>query len=255
MEPARNIDPYTVLAAGYDFVMAHVDYLAWADYLNEIILLHQEAPERVVELGCGTGSLAIELYRYGYEDYLATDVSVPMLDVARRKADTAGVDIRFAQLDFSTFTLQEPVDVLLLLYDGMNYLLDIEAIRSLFGSAFNALRDDGIFIIDQSTPSNSLQNEPLFEDEGEKGGFRYRRRSDYDADSHLHTTTLDIFVGEDSFRETHVQKAYTLEVIRPLILDAGFDILAAYDGFSLDEAHANSERIHWVLRRPPSTNK
>ena len=104
-------------------------------------------------------------------------------------------------------------------------------------------------------PSNSLQNEPYFEDQGEKGGFSYRRRSRYDSDSYLHTTTIEISVGDDTFRETHVQKAYTMQEIERLILEAGFDILSAYDGFSLDDAHENSERIHWVLRRPPSVSR
>lgn len=255
MDSIRDIDPYTVLAAGYDFVMEHVDYEAWADYIHELITTHHDSPDILAELGCGTGSLAIALHRYGHTDYLATDVSNAMLDVARRKAEAANAGIRFAQADFSSFRLLQPVDVLLLLYDGMNYLLDVDKLRGLFASAYQALNAGGILIVDQSTPSNSLQNEPYFEDQGEKGGFSYRRRSQYDADSYLHTTTIEISVGDDSFRETHVQKAYTIQEIERLIHDSGFDVLSAYDGFSLDEAHENSERIHWVLRRPPSSSR
>ena len=255
MGSMRNIDPYTVLAAGYDFVMEHVDYEAWADYIHELITTHHDSPDKLTELGCGTGSLAVALHRYGYTDYLATDVSNAMLDVARRKAETINAGIRFGQADFSSFRLLQPVDVLLLLYDGMNYLLGVDKLQGLFTSAYDALKSGGIFVVDQSTPSNSLQNEPYFEDQGEKGGFSYRRRSRYDSDSYLHTTTIEISVGDDTFRETHVQKAYTMQEIERLILEAGFDILSAYDGFSLDDAHENSERIHWVLRRPPPVSR
>lgn len=249
MERVKLTDPYTVLSAGYDLVMEHVDYEAWADYIGHVIDRHHEAPDDIVELGCGTGSLAIELVRLGFPHVLATDRSRAMLDVAERKARKAGVDVRFGQLDFRDFALERRADVLLLLYDGLNYLLEEADIQNLFRSARAALADGGIFVFDQSTPSNSLRNEKYFEDRGEEGDFRYERRSRYDAQSRLHTTTLDLFVRGEQFREEHVQRAYEIDEIRALLQEAGFDILAFYDGFSLDEAGEGSERVHWVVRK------
>lgn len=249
MERVRHTDPYTVLSAGYDLVMAHVDYEAWADYVSHLIDHHHPDPGRIVELGCGTGTFAIELAQLGYGGLLSTDRSRAMLDVAERKARQAGAGVRFEQIDFRNFRLDPPADVLLLLYDGMNYLLDLDEVARLFASAHASLRDGGVFVFDQSTPTNSLQNEPFFEDRGEQDGFRYERRSRYDADTRLHTTTLDLIVRGERFREEHVQRAYDMEEIRTLLLDTGFEIAAAYDGFSLDAAVERSERVHWVVNR------
>lgn len=249
MERVRLTDPYTMLATGYDLVMAHVDYEAWADYIDTVVGRHHDNVRQVVELGSGTGSFAVEMARLGYEDYLATDIAERMLEVARRKAKAEGVDIRFERLDFTDFQLEPKPDLLLLLYDGLNYLLEEDEVRGLFASAQKSLPDDGIFIVDQSTPSNSLQNESLFDDSGKEGPFRYERHSRYDPDTRLHTTTLDLFIDGRPFREKHVQKAYEIDEVRGMIDAAGLEVVAAYDGFSLDTAGADAERVHWVLRK------
>lgn len=249
MEHTTQAAPYTVLSAGYDFVMEHVNYEAWADYISHLIDLHRPSPALIAELGCGTGSFAIELAALGYENILATDRSRAMLDVAKRKAEQAAASIRFDEIDFRRFELAPKADVLLLLYDGLNYLLNLDAISELLSSAYDAISDDGIFIFDQSTPSNSLKNERYFEDHGERSGFSYRRSSRYEPETRLHTTTLVIVAQGNRFQEVHLQRAYTVEEIRDRLLEAGFDIVAAYDGFSLDPPEQESERVHWVVSK------
>ncbi|MGH3506109.1 MAG: class I SAM-dependent methyltransferase [Nocardioidaceae bacterium] len=71
------------------------------------------APARIVDLGCGTGSLSVLLARSGHE-VSGYDLSEPMLAVARDKASRVGVDIRFGVADASAPTIDEDcVDVLL----------------------------------------------------------------------------------------------------------------------------------------------
>jgi SAM-dependent methyltransferase len=242
--------PYTILAAGYDFVMSHVDYRFWAEYIYTILERHHPDAHMVVELGCGTGSLAIALQPLGGFRYLATDLSEAMLEVARQKAHETNTEVRFDRADFTEFNVDTPVDVLLLLYDGLNYLLDDDRIRGLMKSAFAALARGGVFIVDQSTPSNSINNEPFFEHSDSVDIFSYVRRSFYDSESRLHRTTLEISVDGQDFREEHIQRAYESGEIEALATEAGLKIEAAYDGFSTESATADSERVHWVFRRP-----
>lgn len=242
--------PYTILAAGYDFVMSHVDYRFWAEYVYTLLQRHHPDAHTVLELGCGTGSLAIALQPLGEFRYLATDLSEAMLEVARQKAAGTDADVRFDRADFTDFNVDTPVDVLLLLYDGLNYLLDEDLIRGLMKSAFAALAPGGIFIVDQSTPSNSINNEPFFEHSDSVDIFSYVRRSFYDSESRLHRTTLEISVDGQDFREEHIQRAYEAGEIEALATEAGLKVEAAYDGFSTDTATAESERVHWVFRHP-----
>ncbi len=256
--PPPLTDPYDALAAGYDVVMAHVDYGGWAAYVLDLFAAHDLRPRSVFELGCGTGSLAFELQERSQEAgpeggfrYLATDRSPTMVRVAQAKARMAGPsagDLRFAVADFTAFEPDERFDAGLLLYDGLNYLLDEADVAALFDRAAASLAPGGVFVVDQSTPANSVNNEAYFADEGEADRFAYTRRSRYDANTHLHTTEFDLTIDGATYAEQHVQRAYTRQEIEALAAASPLAVVAAYDGFTTDPATDASERIHWVLQ-------
>ena len=58
---------YDGLAAIYDYVMRHVDYVAWANYIHSLLQRHGHHVHRLVELACGTGNATFELQRLGYD--------------------------------------------------------------------------------------------------------------------------------------------------------------------------------------------
>ncbi len=246
----QEIVPYSLLARGYDQVMDYVDYGAWARYVHGLIQRFLPGARCVLELGCGTGSLALALQPLGPYHYRASDRSEAMLKVAREKAARRGCSIVFEQADFTDYRAPEPVDVVLLLYDGLNYLLKPEDVRALFRCTWQALRPGGLFIFDQSTPMNSLAHEADFDDAGETAAFRYVRRSHYDPELRLHTTIFELEVDGKVYRERHLERAYTMDEIYALLRAESFQIEAAYDNFSLRPATERSERIHWVVRRP-----
>lgn len=241
--------PYTVLAAGYDTVMAHVEYDMWAAYIADLLALHHPEAQTVLELGCGTGSLALELNTWEAYDYLGTDLSPQMIAIAREKAAAVEAAVQFTVMDFTQLQVPTPVDVVLLLYDGLNYLLETTQILQVFQQVYEVLTPGGIFIFDQSTPANSINNADFFEDRGRTRGFSYVRKSVYDAATRIHTTTFDLTVQGKRYQECHVQRAYTLEEVQALIQQTAFKKLTAYDDFTTEPATENSERVHWVVQR------
>ena len=58
-----NEDPheenYSALAEIYDDVMGDVDYETWTDYIDDIIVEHNPESVDVLELACGTGTMAV----------------------------------------------------------------------------------------------------------------------------------------------------------------------------------------------------
>ena len=56
----------------------------------------EDKPQRILDLGCGTGDLSINIARLAEKDIKITglDYSQPMLEKARQKADKAGVGQR-----------------------------------------------------------------------------------------------------------------------------------------------------------------
>ncbi len=248
--------PYSALADGYDAVMAHVDYPFWADYVQSLLARHAPGAASVIELGCGTGSLALALQPLGPPPagfaYRAFDGSEAMLEVARATVD---VPATCARLDFREPIPGPPADAVLLLYDGLNYLTEPADVRTLLGHIRDALapatdgRPGGVAIVDQSTPVNSEVHADDFDDEGVTDTLAFRRTSRYDAATRLHTTSFEIRTpdGRESV-ETHVQRAYTLAEVRALAAEAGLEEVAAYDDFALTPATDATERVHWVWR-------
>lgn len=68
---------------------------AWRELLLEHL---PPAPARVADLGCGSGSLSVLLAEKGY-DVSGLDLSGQMLELARAKAERAGVAVSFEQGD------------------------------------------------------------------------------------------------------------------------------------------------------------
>ncbi len=245
-----EVPPYSVIAQGYDLIMEHVSYDYWAVFTDQLLQTYHPAPRAVVELGCGTGSFALALQPLRDYDYLGTDRSPEMIAIARKKAEEAQVPARFDVNDFTDYRLATPADAIVLLYDGLNYLLHPSGLRKLFSCTFASLAPGGLFFFDQSTPANSINNEAYFEDEGETDTFSYVRGSHYDRNTRLHTTTFEVHANGQTYHERHVQRAYELGDIAPLLEEAGFEIMTTFDGFTSRPATDESERIHWVVRRP-----
>ena len=51
----------------YDTIMSDIDYCRWADYICRIFKAENVNPNIVLDLGCGSGSLTIEMSKRGYE--------------------------------------------------------------------------------------------------------------------------------------------------------------------------------------------
>jgi SAM-dependent methyltransferase len=234
--------------------MSHVDYDAWAAYLFDLLRRHGTKVDRVVELGGGTGTLARRLQPLGDYDYVLTDGSAAMLDRARQKlADDA--PIRCAQADFTSVSqadldLAGPADAVILVYDGLNYLLDEADVAALFRCVHRLLRPGGVAVIDQSTPANSQAHHDDFVDEGETDDFAYVRQNRYDPETRRHETIFELTVDGQRRTERHVQRAYSRHEVRALIDEAPLMFVAAYDQLTRAPAHDGSYRVHWVLRRP-----
>ncbi len=70
---------------------------AWRELLEDVLPL---PPAKVLDVGCGTGSLSILLAELGY-DVTALDLAPRMLERARAKAEVAGVTVAFYEADAS----------------------------------------------------------------------------------------------------------------------------------------------------------
>lgn len=254
---AKEKPAYSVLAQIYDTVMEEVDYETWADYLDEIILMHHPEARDILELACGTGTIALSLEELDCYNITATDGSDEMIRMAQRKARESRSEIRFLTMNMLDFTISGSFDVVYMVFDSLNYLREEYELLRLHENVKEHLKPGGIFIYDFTTPRNSRNAIRLLNDEhGSVGGrYRYHRESLFNAKQKIHTNRfeieeLDEATGSviDVYHEEHQQKIYTFDEIRTMIGKTDFTILEAYDGFKLKPAHRKSLRITMVLK-------
>lgn len=248
---------YSILADIYDIVMSDVDYETWADYLDEIILMHQPTARSILELACGTGTIALSLEELDCYKISATDGSADMIRIAKKKADKADSNIDFQTMNFLDLSFDETFDVVYMVFDSLNYLHTKEEILQLHQQAKSVLNSGGIFVYDFTTPRNSRKAIRFLNNSSKNinDQFRYHRESSFNAKERIHTNKFHIEKLDESsgnivekFEEQHQQKIYTLDEIKSVIDDTEFEIVQAYDGFELKPAHKKSLRITMVLQ-------
>ncbi len=244
----RSVDPYTALAQGYDEVMAHVNYDEWARYICLLVDTHHIRTNKVLEVACGTGALAAHLSTLtGAETYNGVDVSTDMIEIARNK--NLGQSVRFDAADCRRPIPVHACDLVLMLYDSVNYLLTIEDVESAFSNIRECVAEGGYFIFDTSTSYNSIANASYFEDRGKTTTFSFVRTSSYDTETALHQTTFEITTDDGTFCETHMQRAYDRAEIKLALERTGWALDGTYSGMTLEPVGSETERIHWIARR------
>lgn len=251
-----NQEIYTHLAQVYDEVMKDIDYEDWADFIDAVILKHNEDAVTLLELACGTGSLALSLDELDCYEITATDYSEQMLEVARQKSAFVDSTVDFKRVDFFNIDINEKFDVVIMLFDSINYIRDTESIKSMLSQVKNVLIEGGFFIFDFTTPQHSSKYAEMMNDQGvTPDNYRFVRISRYLETEGVHYNEFTIEKLSDDKQhvlerrnEVHVQRTYKLSDIQSVVNECGFEIIAEYDGLDLVPATPNSDRITMVIK-------
>ncbi|MFZ1082724.1 MAG: class I SAM-dependent methyltransferase [Candidatus Kryptoniota bacterium] len=257
---AEAVPPYTESAAIYDHMMREVDYKSWAKYIMMLMKLagvetrrSKIKGQRLCEFACGTGNLSLILHKFGY-DITGIDNSKRMLLQAQSKIRHVGHSLKrsaqFINHDMLTYRSPKQFDAMVCVYDSINYVSDKDSVKKFLGNAFSNLKPGGVFILDASLESNSLNDPSLFIQRGRCGGIHYQRRSLYDRKTKTHTTQIRIKREGKLFEEVHQEHIFTLDTLHKLAAGKGFIEKFAAGDFTMLEADDSSERVHFVLVKP-----
>ena len=250
---------YSTLAEIYDHIMENVDYDVWADFIDEIIQVHHPDPQSILELACGTGSLALSLEELMCYNIVGTDKSPAMVSKARSKNEQLKGSVQFLEMDFLDISLDRKFDAVVSIFDSINYLHKSRSIKKLLSEVKKVMDSNSLFIFDFTTPKNSIQAiDYLDNEEGTtSNNYHFYRKSRYDEEQQIHYNNFEIEkLAEDNHTvierhfEQHKQRIYTLSQMMNIIEETDYEIVAKYDAFDLIDATDNSLRITMVLRCP-----
>ncbi|HEY66585.1 MAG TPA: class I SAM-dependent methyltransferase [Caldilineae bacterium] len=246
------------LARFYDYEYGQLDadvpmYLGFADRVGGPIL----------ELGCGTGRLVVALAAAGFH-VTGVDVSRAMLDIARRKAQDAGVadQVHLVQASMEHIALHQPFHMALCALNSFMLLGDLEAQLRALRCWHRHLRPGGLLIIDLFPPHPARLAEEdgrlilqyVWEDveEGLTILKHHVRRVDF-AEQKVYVHYLyDEVAPDGTLRRTvapFVMRYLGRFEMELLLEKAGYTVEAIYGSWELDPFESESDRMIFVAHR------
>ena len=246
-------------------------YDAWADiydsvfsYVNDDIPFYVDEAVRsggpVVELGCGTGRVALPIALSGI-DVVGLDSSSQMLKRARQKAYQAGVsNLSLVQADMKDFKLDEKFPLAIVPFRGLLSLLSVEDTERTLLNIMRHLTPGGKLIFDLFVPDLNMMVQ-----EGDVP-YHFRDVTDPTTGSHLviwnqasydsHSQIMNIRstieeldlngkVSSKMYRDFALRYIFRWEM-HYLLRACGYEILELYGDFSRKDFDENSTEMIWV---------
>ncbi len=259
------MEMYGDFAFVYDELMDNIPYEAWSRRLDALIRkFGVSVPGRgigskldseknlVIDLGCGTGTLAELMYGMGY-DVMGVDISEDMLNVAVQKKARTNSDIMYLRQDMRELELYGTAGTVYSACDALNYVLSEEELLEVFRRVNRFLFPGGIFIFDFNTEYKyrELIGDSIIAENREDCSFIWENH--YDAGKMLNEYDLTVFVrlkGETfrRFTEVHLQRGYTPEQMEALLIKAGMTVVTAADADTGGTVTPESARVYMVAR-------
>ncbi|WP_238918631.1 class I SAM-dependent methyltransferase [Clostridium sp. YIM B02555] len=195
------------------------------EFLNSKVL---KSNSSILDLGCGPGLYAEKLCRKGHK-ITGVDFSQNTINYAKSSAKQQGLDIEYKYDDFFKLKYFKEYDVVMQVYGEFNTFSDEERDK-LFKIVYNALKLNGLFIFDVSTPALRKKCGIKKNWHISEGGF-WREKThlvleegfQYDNDIWLDQYIIADNAGVQVYRNWF--KDYSVETIIEIIKNSGFKII------------------------------
>lgn len=240
---------YDALAASYDGLMADGSYRKRAAFLERLFRKSAIPVHMVLDLACGTGTIACLLAARGYQ-VTATDASEEMLTQAMRKAEgLSGQPPLFLLQSMPRLRLLEPVDAAVSTLDSLNYLTRERDIQETFRRVYRWLKPGGQFIFDVNSPYKLRRMDgQMYMDETEDSFCVWR--TFFSERTQVCTYQVDLFrqrrdgAWERDFEE-HRERAWTEAQLRQYLAEAGFEAVRVTGDLSRRPPREDEDR--WIV--------
>lgn len=220
----------------YEKLYANRDEEEARQLVNLLVdILPLEQCSKVLDLGCGRGRHAINLYKKGYQ-VTGIDLSEKAIATAREKAAALNAEnIRFEIRDMRD-PLPETFDAIVNLFTTFGYFASDEENASVFDSIRQMLKSGGIFVLDYLNEAKVRRTiQPS--DEGAFHGINYRIRR-YVKDDAVYKEIA--FTGDHLEKEKRYServKLYDLSWFKKMMDKHGFvidHVYGDYEGKAFD---------------------
>jgi len=246
---------YNHFAYVYDRLMEHAPYDEWVTFTEHAIRLHKKEVQSILDLGCGTGRIAVQLAKEGYE-VTGVDHSSEMLARAFDRALASKAKVDWVHQDIRKLKGFSNFDLAISYCDVMNYVTEKKDLKSFFCRVYDSLRIGGLFIFDIHSLSYAEQSlaDRTFADASADIAYIWEcEKGDSPGEMFHHLTFFQQKI-EDTyvrFDEMHHQRTYEIGVYKQLLNACNFHKISFFADFRLenDFSEKNSERIFIIAEK------
>ncbi|HID93382.1 MAG TPA: class I SAM-dependent methyltransferase [bacterium (Candidatus Stahlbacteria)] len=240
--------PFQKLAPVYDELMGSIFYDKMLPYFELLIKKYRIEGKKMLELACGTGTCSIYFAKHGY-NVKGLDVSTSMLEIARKKASREGVNIEFVKADMRNFNFDETFDLVVCLFDSINYILKKEELENCFNNTYNVLKEGGYFLFDINTIHGlrEVWNNKVEICKINDGSSVWKTR--WEEKSKIAYLTISVKCKNNSFKELHLERGYTKDELVLGLRNQGFTTINVLDCFSFRKGIDKSVRWMVIARK------
>lgn len=235
---------YEFFAQVYDELMDDTLYTKWVDYTNQYI----SKGDKLLELGCGTGKLGIQLKREGY-DVTGIDLSSDMLSLAYNYQQESGIHFPLYECDMRDLSGLGSYDAIISFCDSICYLEKREDVMKVFSEAFNKLKAEGNFLFDvHSTHQIDKFVNFSLHDELKNIVFlwdSYEGEFSYSIEHHLSFFKKKSNGDYQRVQEVHIERTYPIEDYCEMLAEAGFSNIEVLADFN---QKVNEKSKRWFFK-------
>lgn len=221
-----NTPYYHILYKDRDFIEAE-------NFIKNLTQeIHLPLHSNIIDLACGKGRHSIFLNHLGF-NVLGVDLSEESIQHNKAFENTS---LSFKVHDMRNELYPEitsiKADAVFNLFTSFGYFDEAEEDRKVFSSVKNALKEEGIFILDflnEKFVKNTLVNETIIH----KGGIDFTLKKRIEGQHVI----KDIFFEDkgEKFHYFEKVKLHTLEEIQSLAENSGFETLKVWGNYQLEE--------------------
>jgi trans-aconitate methyltransferase len=237
-------------------------------------LLEKLRPERLLELGCGTGRITLPLARQGTPssiEVVGLDSEAEMLDKAEQSLSQADLQTRkrlsYVRADMLTWQAEKSFDLIIIPCGSITHVLELDAQIRLFKQCYSNLNRGGRFVVEVTMPNLAayadsfriLPRMPIeidLDNRNESDGTRLIRRKTTSYNSHQQLAEITFLYEKyengraaESYIDDFASHVFFPRELMLLFIHAGFVVEQALGDYGGGELSKRSQLIIMIGRK------
>lgn len=239
----------------------------WAGFYDEIyagreigdiefyIQLARQADDPILEIGCGTGRIYLELVREGVDAY-GIDISEDMLAMLKRKAANSGLTANVRQADMREFTPRREYSLIIVPFRTFLYNTKLADQKAALRNFHSALRRGGKLALNFYVPRFEVICERYGQPEKRtftQNGCEYIMRRVTSVDNEVKQVIKieqSLKQADETLREETIRLALISKAEFELLLEmTGWSDWIGYGGFDREPLEDGAREMVWIAEK------